>query len=104
MDELLEKAKVTFDRVKKGLEERKDKRRSGWWDEECREMRSALKEGGGGLIEKAGYRESKKEYEKLIKGKKEKEKERYTEWVEKAVRERREWEVINIERERKEKG
>jgi len=74
----------------------------GWWDKECREgkrgvrkeLRKWRREGGEG----DGYRESKREYNKLCERKKKEESERWTELARKAKSEGQVWEVVNKER------
>ncbi|XP_070169547.1 cyclic nucleotide-gated channel beta-1-like [Polyergus mexicanus] len=61
-------------------------------------MKESIRKWREGEMEKGELNRRKRQHERMIKEKRQKEKERYKEEVEKAVKEGREWEVINRER------
>ena len=84
---------------------KKDGKKGGWWDKECREEKSRVRkelrrwrrEGGEGKE----YRERKKEYKVMCEGKKRKEVEKWEKEVEGVKTEGQVWKVVNRGRKRR---
>ena len=74
----------------------------GWWDEECKkskdEVKNCINKWRKGEMEKGECNWKRREHERMLNEKRQRKNEWYKEELEKAVREGREWEVINKER------
>ncbi|XP_015114399.1 golgin subfamily A member 6-like protein 22 [Diachasma alloeum] len=94
--------------MKMALELSEEKKKSGWWEDECVEAKKSVKaktkEWREGVVGKDEWNEERKKFQSMLKAKKEEERKRYEQEVEEAVREGREWEVVNRETKRKKGG
>ncbi|XP_011881271.1 PREDICTED: uncharacterized protein LOC105569421 [Vollenhovia emeryi] len=83
------------------------RKRRGWWDEECKEVkgtaRKALKEWLRGKGERQEYRRKRKEYKELCERKKEEENKKLEKEAEEAHTEEMVWRVVNKERKKRKK-
>ncbi|XP_011884026.1 PREDICTED: golgin subfamily A member 6-like protein 22, partial [Vollenhovia emeryi] len=83
------------------------RKRRGWWDEECKEVkgtaRKVLKEWLRGKGERQKYRRKRKEYKELCERKKEEENKKLEKEAEKVHTEEMVWRVVNKERKKRKK-
>ena len=104
VDNLLSKIKTQSEKIVEKIRRKEEETgvKRGWWDMECvvskERVKSDLKKWRRGEADKGEYIKRKREYKKLLEVKRQEEKSRYVEEVEKAIKEGREWEVINRER------
>ena len=104
VDNLLSKIRTRSEKILEEIrpkEEETEVKRGGW-DMECvvskERVKSDIKKWKRGEADKGEYIKRKREHKKLLKVKRQEEKSSYMEEVEKAIKEGREWEVINRER------